>query len=705
MQRLSSLLLLLALSMVFCLSAKAQHPPLDSLTRQLEELFNTSKAQAQIKADSVRRYARDNDWSEGHAAALKLLIRYQRSVGNYDSAALLVQEGMHVIDAVRKDINQKNAFFWGNTQCVLTYELAVIDYYRGDYNGSLQKLGKIDSLFADYQQRYQLPKDTFNERKAVMHSLKGNIFYTQGDLQSAARTFEETAKLHESSGDLYNMCVVSLNAGTTYKEMGDLVKAIRLYTRGLQIAQEQGYKNMEAVLLGGIGQLYYTLQEYPKALGFALASYRIQLADNNKHGLAERAPDLGDLYKKLGRYDSARWYYEEGLRLHTEMDQKDDQAYVLQRLAQLYLDNDQYNKALTAVEKGLVIARETELFEEQIWLNVTRTSVLLALDKPEEALATARLLQDFARETNNLAQRKDIYEVSYQAFAANGRMQEAFDYLLQYSNAKDSLYREEKNLAVAKAEYDLALENEKQVMAEQQARQELIYEQELARERWWLYAAIGTSVFLLIIVWVSWQSYRRKKTANELLHYKNETIEAKNEELMAKNEELHAMREREHENQERERKLLLESVTSKEKELAATAMVNHEKNMVLSNLSNRIEELSGKANEDLQKELRLLKRSVSAQINTEETWESFIHQFESIHPHFFDKLKARFPELTITDLKLCAYIRVGMNNKEIAQASNLAVSSVKKSINRIKKKLELSPDQSIRDFMLLSLEA
>ena len=693
----------LCFSILFGLSAKAQHPPIDTVYKRMVDLYTKDIAEAGKACDTLAQYAEANDWWEGKIAVLDLLARKHRTLGNYDSAGQYISAGLQMMSNKWSTLDASQGRFTGAMHGSMAFQQAIISYFRGDYSQSLQLLDKADSLYDRYAERFSLGPEGYTAGRTALLGLKGNLYYTEGDLQKAAETFDQLSVLYEAEGNGYQLSIACLNAGTTYKEMGDLVKGIRSFTRGLEVAREGGYGRIEAVLIGAIGQLYYTMQEYPLALEYALQSYEASEAIDNRHGMAERAPDIGDLYKKLGKNDSALWYYEKGLALHTAMEQEDDMAYVLQRLGEMHLAMGAYERAMEAVEQGLVIALRNELFEEQLWLNLTKTSIFLARGQNREALATADLLLDLAGETDNITQKKDIYEEAYKAYAANGRMEQAFDYLLRYSNAKDSIYREEKNLAVAKAEYDLALENEKRLMAGQQEKQLLIHAQELARERWYLLTAIGSSVFLLVIVWISWQSYRRKRMANELLLAKNETIEAKNEELLAKNEELYALQERERENQQRERELLEENIIAKEKELAATAMVNHEKNMVLNTLNTKIEELSDKVADDLQEELKQLRKSVSAQINTEETWESFIHQFENIHPHFFDRLKAQFPELTITDLKLCAYIRVGMNNKEIAQASNLAVSSVKKSINRLKKKLGLGAEQSIRDFMLLSL--
>ena len=68
---------------------------------------------------------------------------------------------------------------------------------------------------------------------------------------------------------------------------------------------------------------------------------------------------------------------------------------------------------------------------------------------------------------------------------------------------------------------------------------------------------------------------------------------------------------------------------------------------------------------------------------------------------FYAKLKVDYDGLTLNQLKICAYIKVGMDNRDIATVTNTEMVSVKKNVNRIKKKLALAPKSSIRDFLII----
>lgn len=67
----------------------------------------------------------------------------------------------------------------------------------------------------------------------------------------------------------------------------------------------------------------------------------------------------------------------------------------------------------------------------------------------------------------------------------------------------------------------------------------------------------------------------------------------------------------------------------------------------------------------------------------------FLTRFKEVYPEFCEKLNTMHPILTDHDMKFCAYIRLNLTHKEIAQYENITVKSVDTKKYRIKKKLEL----------------
>lgn len=151
---------------------------------------------------------------------------------------------------------------------------------------------------------------------------------------------------------------------------------------------------------------------------------------------------------------------------------------------------------------------------------------------------------------------------------------------------------------------------------------------------------------------------------------------------------------------EKEKQNLQQEIAHKERELSSNFMKAHERKKSFEQskeLVIKLEKNASEINKPIFKELKRLLQNIS---NAENTWDQFVVQFEKVHPNFFNKLKGQHPQLTINDLKLCAYIRIGLNNKEIATHTGIAYFSVKKNINRLKKKLNLDQDHDIRTVLL-----
>ena len=85
---------------------------------------------------------------------------------------------------------------------------------------------------------------------------------------------------------------------------------------------------------------------------------------------------------------------------------------------------------------------------------------------------------------------------------------------------------------------------------------------------------------------------------------------------------------------------------------------------------------------------------------TEQVWNEFEQRFENTFDTFYKKLLDRFPTLTPTERKLCALLRLGLTSKEIAILTFQNPQSVDVGRYRLRKKLELSTDENITDFLL-----
>ena len=91
---------------------------------------------------------------------------------------------------------------------------------------------------------------------------------------------------------------------------------------------------------------------------------------------------------------------------------------------------------------------------------------------------------------------------------------------------------------------------------------------------------------------------------------------------------------------------------------------------------------------------------LKSNLATSDNWSSFEHYFEKVHKDFFKILKSKYPSISTNELNMCALLKLNIQNKDIAQIMGISPDSVRKAQNRLSKKMELSSNEVLRDFIL-----
>ena len=161
-----------------------------------------------------------------------------------------------------------------------------------------------------------------------------------------------------------------------------------------------------------------------------------------------------------------------------------------------------------------------------------------------------------------------------------------------------------------------------------------------------------------------------------------------------------------HEKRERElirlrNEKLRNEVRFKSKELANSTMAIIRKNEFLLDLKNIVrkqkEELGSRYPD---KYYNYLNNKIDENISSRDDRQIFENNFERAHEQFFQKMKNKYPDLTSSDLQLCAYLRMNLSSKEIAPLLGISIRGVENHRYKLRKKLNLQPDDSLTDVML-----
>ncbi|MGQ1888986.1 two-component regulator propeller domain-containing protein [Thermophagus sp. OGC60D27] len=163
-----------------------------------------------------------------------------------------------------------------------------------------------------------------------------------------------------------------------------------------------------------------------------------------------------------------------------------------------------------------------------------------------------------------------------------------------------------------------------------------------------------------------------------------------------------------HKREEKERELIrlrnekLQSELSfKSRQLANSTLEMIKKNEFLMALKDKLkkqkEQLGTRYPDKYYNELI---RKIDDHISGGDDWKIFEHNFNQAHETFLQSIKEAYPQLTPSDLRLCAFLRINLTSKEIAPLLGISVRGVENHRYRLRKKLELSPDTDLTEFIL-----
>ena len=191
-------------------------------------------------------------------------------------------------------------------------------------------------------------------------------------------------------------------------------------------------------------------------------------------------------------------------------------------------------------------------------------------------------------------------------------------------------------------------------------------------------------LFILLFLLLVNQQKRRKITENLAL-----TAKLEHDEKVQQYEK----KQRKLENEKQK-----EMLDAKTRELTSYSILVSNKNQLLKQISG----LNTQILNDKDNAIKMAEKVdeiIKSNINMDEEWENFNMHFDKVHPDFFEKLKQICDHLTEENLRLCAYIKIGLTTKQIAQLLHVIPSTIFTGRYRLKKKLNLSDEEDLDKFI------
>ncbi|MCW5517858.1 triple tyrosine motif-containing protein [Muriicola sp. Z0-33] len=142
-------------------------------------------------------------------------------------------------------------------------------------------------------------------------------------------------------------------------------------------------------------------------------------------------------------------------------------------------------------------------------------------------------------------------------------------------------------------------------------------------------------------------------------------------------------------------KQLKEDFRNKSNELAAATMSILKKNQLLVQVKEQL--MASDKNIDATKPLITI---IDRNLKQNDDWELFKEAFNNADREFLKKLESVHPNLTPNDIRLCAYLRLNLSSKEIAELFSISARSVEIKRYRLRKKMNLVRDENLVNYIL-----
>jgi DNA-binding CsgD family transcriptional regulator len=202
------------------------------------------------------------------------------------------------------------------------------------------------------------------------------------------------------------------------------------------------------------------------------------------------------------------------------------------------------------------------------------------------------------------------------------------------------------------------------------------------------YVLACTGLVLLLVRFITWRIELSKKKSQRIYEekereYKRQALESEKEIIRVRNEKLQA------------------EMILRDKELANEAMNLVRKNEFLNEIRNDLNNLrDGCRDESTGLKVSEILSRIGREVDSNRQREVFESAFDEVHEGFLQRLKSRYPRLTPTELRLCAYLKMNLPTKEIAPLLNISVRGVEIGRYRIRKKMDLSRDINLTTHLL-----
>jgi tetratricopeptide (TPR) repeat protein len=498
--------------------------------------------------------------------------------------------------------------------------------------------------------------------------IRGDLSRNANDFNNATRQYKIAVFCYDKNGEKPQQMRLLIYIGGVYAQSGNNSEAFRYYLKARELAIESGDQDMLARINNNIGRMYIASENFLVGIDYYKKALAVFEKGTDSFKTATVYMNLGTAFFHKSDMDSARLYANKAIPIFRAIKKKNYMGTAIQTIAFTFISEKKYPEALFYLQQVYDIATgqgsKTELIESKLLLSdvLVFTGVTYCI-MGDYWLARKYLVPGYrlSDSLGLLDRTKDALEFLHIAYEKTGQVDSALYFHRLFKTASDSLMKIQSINIVKLAEVQMDYEkdvNEKKV--------QLSYNKVLQKRNLVIFIGAGAILMALVLILILKLRIEKQKK-------KQAEIEKKQAELEKQTADI--------------------QLESQQKELTLNVMSLIRKNELILDFSNRLIQIK-EAMTDEKAGTEILQLINAIQKSADDTvWEEFELRFKQVHSNFYERLIAQFPDLTPSELKLCALLKLNLSNKEISELSGQRAATLEVARYRLRKKLGISNSQ------------
>jgi two-component sensor histidine kinase len=311
--------------------------------------------------------------------------------------------------------------------------------------------------------------------------------------------------------------------GVAYDLLGVPDSALPFFYQAITIQEKIKDSTGLSFSYNNIGLMYYALYDYTPALKNLRTSLTIDKQIKDDESAAGSLINIGIILTYLDSLDQAVSLYEEAYLLYESSENSRGMITASSNMAKVYYANKNYTKALENYLKVKTYYQENGSSPEAISANYNSlANTYSKLNQYNKALTYAHKDLAFCNLKQLVNKKQFAYETLNEVYSANGNYKKAHEYLLKYTNLRDSLLNENRTTVIEDMKTKYETERKEAELVQVKLEKEAETLKHKTEQQFFYGAAFLLIILLVFLVW----GYSSKRKINGLLLDKNNLNEA-----------------------------------------------------------------------------------------------------------------------------------------------------------------------------------